>query len=417
MKRSKYRIALLVGSVVMITLLLFILIFNMVSRHNIKTEAESAIKSALKDADIISDTDIMDFISSLSSEQSFETALKNLVNSIENISLNSILDIDPSEDDSLYSANVILLSSRDNKIVETINMLSSLNYADLISWCKQNDTTELIKKEIKGKTFYIQSKINDSKDEILAFVDVTGEYDMINRINITFFIAAVIICISGSFAGYLLGRKLDQTQLIQKQFFENTSHELKTPLTTIRGYAEGIEKGVITDYQRTGRVINAQVEHMSTLVEGILSIAKLESGAIHLNKEDFSVPDFIQDCLMPFEGIAKSRSLNVELYLAPGTVNADPSQLEHAITNLLTNAFKYALSTIKIIYQPGELIIWNDIMDISDEELCHIFDRFYTGKNGNTGIGLALAKEIIELHGKTISAVKENGGLSFRISL
>lgn len=90
--------------------------------------------------------------------------------------------------------------------------------------------------------------------------------------------AAVIISIFGSLLGLIFGKKIEESQLSQKLFFENTSHELKTPLTSIRGYAEGMERGVITDYQKTGSVIISQTEKMSRLIDDILLMAKLESG-------------------------------------------------------------------------------------------------------------------------------------------
>ncbi|MBE6016834.1 MAG: HAMP domain-containing histidine kinase [Lachnospiraceae bacterium] len=234
---------------------------------------------------------------------------------------------------------------------------------------------------------------------VLAYVDVTGEPELISLINILFLIAALIIGALSTVVGFLLGKKMEQNELSQKQFFENTSHELKTPLTSIRGYAEGIQTGVVTDYKRAGNAIAAQTEKMSSMVEDILSISRIETGALKLQKENADMSGLVEDCLMPFEGVVASKQLDIVLDLQTVFKNADADRLEHVLGNLIGNAIKYASSRVSISCNDKELKIWNDCEPLSREDLTHMFDRFYTGKKGSTCIGLALAKEIVELHG------------------
>lgn len=144
-------------------------------------------------------------------------------------------------------------------------------------------------------------------------------------------------------------------------------------------------------------------------------MAKIESGALPLRREPVDVDEFIENCLMPFEGAVASRGLKVSLSLNGGTVQADPEQLEHAVTNLMTNAVKFAASRIEIASDGGAIRIWNDCEPISEEELKHLFDRFYTGRNGNTGIGLAIARDIVRLHGGSVRAEYEGGGLAITL--
>ena len=120
---------------------------------------------------------------------------------------------------------------------------------------------------------------------------------------------------------------------------------------------------------------------------------------------------------MPFEGIVMSKGLYVKLEISDGVIDADPDKLEHALSNLITNAIKYADKKIIISYSDNCLSIWNDGVTLSDEEVKHLFERFYTSSNGNTGIGLALSKEIIELHKWKIFAKKDNDGIRFTIEM
>ena len=202
-----------------------------------------------------------------------------------------------------------------------------------------------------------------------------------------------------------------QNDKAQKTFFENTSHELKTPLMAICGYAEEIEMGVITDYSQAGRMIVSQTERMSKLIEDILYLSKMESGTEPLKCEPIEMASLVQDILMPLEGIVNRRNLSVSLELDEGYVNGDPEKLEHAVANLITNSVKYACSQIEISWKNQVLSIWNDGGELSTEDFSHMFERFHTGQNGNSGIGLALSKEIVEMHGWKLSAKNDRHGI------
>ena len=99
------------------------------------------------------------------------------------------------------------------------------------------------------------------------------------------------------------------------------------------------------------------------------------------------------------------------------TVSADPEKLEHAVSNLLTNALKYAKTEICITSDSTILRIENDCEPITNDELKHLFDRFYTGRDGNTGIGLSIAKDLIELHGWKLTAQRTETGIAFVVCL
>ncbi|WP_288887405.1 sensor histidine kinase KdpD [uncultured Eubacterium sp.] len=258
---------------------------------------------------------------------------------------------------------------------------------------------------------------NAEKGMCFCYVDLTSDYAFIDGINKIIIFTAIILGLIALISAMIIGRRIDKNAIVQRKFFENTSHELKTPLASIKGYSEGLRKGVIVDGRKTSDIISKQIDKLSKLIDDIVSVAKLESGMTKLNKEQISSSDFIQDCIMPFEGAVRDKKLEVNLNLGDGSINIDIAQFEHAFNNIFTNALKYAQSKINISCDNKKIRIWNDCREISEEDVSHIFDRFYIGKNGNTGIGLALAKDIINYHGFRINANRYENGVEFVISI
>ena len=468
--KPRFRIALLVGGSVLLTLLIIMFAFNIIMQRRIETNADKSLRAQLsgeREKDSMLYTP--DTIAVLEEEEDTAAQLYSqkelsIISWSEDKALNIteraeidgneyyILSVEPSiaADDTLTSGFTVSkdqgfvvyqfsqyitddsdpddtgFNDYENSIVfEDPDAVDAEDGEEEIAVIAEGEeqSTVISEDAVAEDSFYEGSTILfipqqqpeylNNLQKVVGYVDVTGELELIRQINTVFLMAALAIGIFGSTMGFFIGRKLEQNQLAQKQFFENTSHELKTPLTSIRGYAEGIEKGVITDYPRTGKTIAAQTEKMSRLVEEILCMAKLESGSMKPEKEEIELTAFLQDCLMPFEGTVISRSLDVTLDLQPMTVSADPDKLEHAVTNLLTNALKYARTKIVISCGGGVFRIANDCDSLSDDTLAHLFERFYTGRDGNTGIGLSLAKDLIELHGWRISAVRTEDGICF----
>ncbi len=402
MNKVRYRIAVLAGSSVIIAILIAMVIFNITIRHKIERDAYNSLSSEMVSA--------------------YEGA-------------------------SIYMPESIIISKDDNG-KEVAPFFMTPKEKSIMEWYGPEERKGILKAVIDGNTYYLKKEEKDELgdtvymggyyvtdddgeddmysvetsiatsgdiESMISYIDVTGEIKMIGRMDIFFILTALLIGTLSAASGYCIGRRLEQNQLAQKQFFENTSHELKTPLTAIQGYAEGIEKGIMTDMAKTGQVISAQTSKMSRMIEEILCIARIESGAVRLEKETVALDELIQDCLMPFEGTVQNKGLEVELGLSDIKVEADAERLEHAISNLLINAIKYAQTRIEISCSSKSICISNDCPPISDDVLKHIFDRFYTGRDGNTGIGLSLAKEIIELHGWHIRAKRLDNGIMFSV--
>lgn len=293
-------------------------------------------------------------------------------------------------------------------------------YADeILSWWEAERPEEMTVYRVpfENTVLYVSWMEDEQEEDLIRFyyVNVSSEEGLMRTVSIVMYIL-MGLCIAGAcLVGFLVGKKIETDQNRQKQFFENASHELKTPLMSIQGYAEGLEAGVLEDTQQATRVILKETDKMTELVNDILSLSRLESGAYQLKKEKLSVREFLSECLTSLEASIHEKGLRVSLDAAEGTIDADRSQMEKAVRNILINAIRYAKEEIRILYDTKRLVIWDDGTPISQESLAHLFERFYTGPKGNTGIGMSLTKEIVERHGWKIKAENTASGVQFVI--
>lgn len=248
---------------------------------------------------------------------------------------------------------------------------------------------------------------SDYEDEqlgyLIAYIDIASEQSLIASVNMAFCAIGVVGSIVAGAAGYLAGKRIDTAQEAQKRFYENMSHELKTPLAAIRGFAEGALDGVV-DGADANHAIIRETDRMTRTIDEILSLSRLEAGVVTPSNEALEVADLVQDCLMPMEGAVRTRGINVRLDLAAGKVMADPDLFDHALSNVLTNAIRHAATCVRVSYDGARLAVWNDGAVPDESQLPYLFDRFHVGEGGSTGIGLAIAKEIADLQGWDISA-------------
>ena len=297
-------------------------------------------------------------------------------------------------------------------------------YSRLLKWVKTNKPKNDAIVEVSltnGNTYYIMqvknnTGIGDKKGYCLIIYNTTSETGLLAEIN-RFVLIIVLLCgLVTAFLAIKLGVRIKETQDQQKKFFENVSHELKTPLMSIQGYAEGIYQEVVPDQKHAASVIMSESDKMSALVEEILSLSRLESGETEMNPESISISEIVNDCLVALETVVIKRGLVIETHLEDDKVLADPAQAETAVSNIISNAVKYAMHRIVIRNDDKSLSVWNDGGNLSRENLEHIFDRFYIGEKGQTGIGLALAKEIIVRHHWQISVKNKDDGIIFTIT-
>ena len=216
----------------------------------------------------------------------------------------------------------------------------------------------------------------------------------------------------------------------QKQFFQNASHELRTPLMAIQCYSEGIIADVFTPSHAVD-VINSEVEKMTELVSSILYLSRIDYHSFNFTPT--SMNEFLQNCYEEIKIIINNNHKTIIFNpLAQDLlVNVDADLLDRAVLNILTNALRYTKTEIAITAEPFinrnifanirqnmvRITIFNDGELIDEQDLPQIFDRFYKGKGGNTGIGLSITKEIVtSLNGNVIAKNTEHG-VAFIIEL
>lgn len=209
----------------------------------------------------------------------------------------------------------------------------------------------------------------------------------------------------------------------QKQFFANSSHELKTPLMSIQGYAEGLLTGILKDRERCLTVIIDEVKKMTALINEILMLARLDGQISTGRWEKFDIRELVLYCAGTIEAAASGKNIELEMRADEKSIycNGNEDELEHAILNVLTNALRHAVGKIDVeCYRRKDIAyirIANDGAEISKEDLPHIFERFYKGKGGSSGIGLSITYEVIKRHKGKISVSSENGCTSFEIKI
>jgi signal transduction histidine kinase len=211
-------------------------------------------------------------------------------------------------------------------------------------------------------------------------------------------------------------RRLEATR---RDFVANVSHELKTPLTIIGGFAETLRDADIETGQRQhfAETIHASAQRMQRLVDDLLDLSRIESGGWKPNPTHLDVNAVVADLLFPYRHAAEEKRIQLDTALAPGaeTVYADATALRQILGNLVDNAIRYTTDgRITVFAEPEREGLWIGVRDtgigIAPEHLPRIFERFYRADAarsraaGGTGLGLAIVKHLAEAHGGRVRA-------------
>ena len=263
----------------------------------------------------------------------------------------------------------------------------------------------------------------------LVFTDISGEQTTMRSLRLTcaaigLLSIAVFFAVSVLLARWAV-RPVEQAWAEQRQFVADASHELKTPLTVILTNAELMQTDPDPQYARS---VLTMSRRMRTLVESLLELARVDSGAARAVFEDTDLSSVLADELLPFEPLYFERGLTLDSDICGGIrVSGSPRHLRQMASILLDNAMKYAPTgstvTLRLTRQGGSalLTVSNPAPPMTREECQSIFRRFYRSdparSGGGYGLGLPIARGIVTDHGGKIWAESRDGALVFSVSL
>jgi signal transduction histidine kinase len=231
----------------------------------------------------------------------------------------------------------------------------------------------------------------------------------------------------------VMATNVGEAHMQMRALVANVSHDMRTPLTSILGFAQALRGGVIkgeAESKHAGDVIYDEVTKLSERLNDLLLLSEIEAGQALLQREDVDVSGLVESAVERIRGV-EDRGITLSRDLASGLrASADRSKLERAVENLLDNARKFtpAGGDMQVRAFAGGpetacVEVSNTVTDIDADTLPKLFERFYrrdparTGKSAGSGLGLPIARELVELHGGTLDAHLADGMLVFRLTI
>jgi signal transduction histidine kinase len=226
--------------------------------------------------------------------------------------------------------------------------------------------------------------------------------------------------------------ELESLERLRRDLVANVSHELKTPITAIRAHLENLADGVETPNMETMQIMLTQTERLGRLVEQLLDLSRLESGEIPLHRERVSVGPLVAQVVSEIDVARRDQGVAIHPVIAEDVpaLDADPERVHQVLFNLVDNAVRFTPGggtvTISAHRHNGsvEITVADTGVGIASEHIPRLFERFYrvdparSREDGGTGIGLAIARSVVEAHGGHIRARSAPGeGSAFTFDL
>jgi signal transduction histidine kinase len=226
---------------------------------------------------------------------------------------------------------------------------------------------------------------------------------------------------------------LAHAQELRRQMTADIAHELRTPLSIISGYTESLRDGLLPATPKTFDIVYDEVQHLSRLVQDLRTLSLAEAGELRLSYQLTAPQKLLESTAVTYALEAQARNVSLQVKVSPELpeIDVDPDRMAQVLGNLVSNALRYTSDGGLVVLEataPSDnelhFIIADNGVGIAPEDLPRVFDRFYRGDtsrqmdDGESGLGLAIARAIIEMHGGMISVKSEPGhSTTFEISM
>jgi len=289
------------------------------------------------------------------------------------------------------------------------------------------------KNEVKGSLF-LEAIRNNEIAEVISHVLKTGqaasgEVNLLLPVRKLFQFNAAPIFDNNIVSGCLVVihdiTEIRKLETVRSDFVANVSHELKTPLTSIKGFVETLLEGALDDKENNRhflKIIQNHAERLNNLVEDLLSLSHLESREITIEKKDFNLRQQMEDVALGFKSQLKKKNIEMRNELPLSfCIKADKNRIEQVFTNFIDNAIKFNKEEgfIKVTSSEDDdkikITIEDSGIGIPEKDIPRIFERFYrvdkarSRELGGTGLGLSIVKHIVELHGGIVGVESIEG--------
>lgn len=226
-----------------------------------------------------------------------------------------------------------------------------------------------------------------------------------------------------------MARELERTEMLRSDFINNFSHEFKTPIVSIAGLAKVLKHGNLTEEQQISYLSAIEEESMrlSSMATNVLSLTKVENQTILTDVSEYNLSEQIRACVLLLENKWSRKNIELQLEFEEYRISASEELMKQVWINLLDNAVKFTPPghTIQVRISRKEHSIAVDVINtgsqIPEESMAKIFNKFYQADESHAaqgnGVGLAIVKRIVQLHGGTIRVSSENDVTGFTVEL
>ena len=334
-------------------------------------------------------------------------------------------------EDSSYRTRFFRIFLDEDKKVTNVNM-------DHIAAVDEKKAVRMTKMAMlrRGKvglvgSYRYRKEYKDGQVRSIIFLDCKENQSFYHlAVTITITVSTLLTCLITvifAIASKRAVRPFEINSNRQKQFITDASHELKTPLAIISANAEVLQyKGGGNDWTQN---ILHQTKHMGKLINQLLVLAKLDEVQEKSEKQEADLKLLLEETIEPFEEVATQKKVTLKLHLEEGvTIRVNREQIAQLVSILTENAAKYVNDGGKIVWrltktQHGAVLVVKNTTEKELPDTKRMFDRFYrsdssrSSKTGGQGIGLSIAKKIVDSHKGSITAKAGDGMVTFRVSL